>query len=122
MLKYIIELREHDRIGDEALNSALRVLKLPDVEEMSPKQEEMEEELYDEPWCISGWIRKFFFGSTSHTHPGYIARISLTCTCTVDHSHVHKWLVVRNVRCYADRSWELRFLCEQLPHSVSNSG
>ena len=30
MLKYLLELHEHDRIGDEVLDSALRVLRPPD--------------------------------------------------------------------------------------------
>ena len=59
ILKYLLELHEHDRISDEALNSALHVLRPSDkdigMEEASykPKQEEeikeeIKEELYDE--------------------------------------------------------------------------
>ena len=67
MLKYLLQLREDDRIGAEALGSALRVLDLPtkdmDIEKASykPKQEEeikeeikekIQKELYDKPWCM----------------------------------------------------------------------
>ena len=64
MLKFFLELHEHDGIGDEALDSALRVLrpsgKDMDVEEASYKlrQEEelkeIKEESYEEPWCMPG--------------------------------------------------------------------
>ena len=50
MLQYLLQLREHDRLGDEALDSSLRDLRPPmNVEETSPKQEkEIKEEPYDE--------------------------------------------------------------------------
>ena len=61
MLKYLLQLHKHDRIGDEVFDLALRVLRPPykdmDVEETSykPKQEEeIKEEPYDESWCMPG--------------------------------------------------------------------
>ena len=55
LLKEFLQLHEHDRIGDEALDSALLVLRpYMDVEEMSyesKQEEEIKEEPYDEPWC-----------------------------------------------------------------------
>ena len=47
------KIHEHDRIGDVALDSALRVLRPPDVEEMSPKQKEIKEEPYHLPNRLS---------------------------------------------------------------------
>ena len=55
ILKYLLQLHEHDRLGDEALDSSLRDLRPPmNVEETSPKQEE---EIKEEPtmnWCMPG--------------------------------------------------------------------